>query len=211
MSVRGCTAFQWQPPTCANNIDSVEWHGGWASREYVDVYAFTYLPAHIHTCTLKTKQMVPRSLWSWTSMHKCICKLQCTSVYTHKNSHRECMGWHSCRQLQKNQDIYKAQNCMHTTQKMAEVAASIAKDHGLTCKILDLEECTKLGMGAYLGVSQGGCMCLCVSCSVLSVLTALCVWLHGLSLGACSCISVKYWMTSVVSVHVDTTHMHRYI
>ena len=42
-----------------------------------------------------------------------------------------------------------------TPKKAAELAEKLAKDKGLTCKVLGLDECTKLGMGMFLGVSQG--------------------------------------------------------
>jgi leucyl aminopeptidase len=37
---------------------------------------------------------------------------------------------------------------------MAETAAEISSEHGLQLKILEREECEKLGMGAFLGVAQ---------------------------------------------------------
>ncbi len=37
---------------------------------------------------------------------------------------------------------------------MAEVAQAMASEHGLELKILEKEECEKLGMGAFLGVAQ---------------------------------------------------------
>ncbi len=37
---------------------------------------------------------------------------------------------------------------------MAQTALAIASDHGLSIKILEQEECEKLGMGAFLGVAQ---------------------------------------------------------
>jgi len=37
---------------------------------------------------------------------------------------------------------------------MAETASAIASEHGLQLKILEREECEKLGMGAFLGVAQ---------------------------------------------------------
>ncbi|NET02389.1 MAG: leucyl aminopeptidase [Sphaerospermopsis sp. SIO1G1] len=37
---------------------------------------------------------------------------------------------------------------------MAETAQAIAQEHGLELKILEKEDCEKLGMGAYLGVAQ---------------------------------------------------------
>lgn len=37
---------------------------------------------------------------------------------------------------------------------LAETAAAIAQDHGLTLEVLERDECEKLGMGAFLGVAQ---------------------------------------------------------
>jgi leucyl aminopeptidase len=42
-----------------------------------------------------------------------------------------------------------------TPQALAETAASIASAYGLTLKVLERDDCAALGMGAYLGVSQG--------------------------------------------------------
>lgn len=42
-----------------------------------------------------------------------------------------------------------------TPERMAEEAKRVAKEGGLTIKILGLKECAKLGMGAYLAVAQG--------------------------------------------------------
>ncbi len=39
---------------------------------------------------------------------------------------------------------------------LASVAEQVAKDNGLTCTVLEEADVTKLGMGAYVGVSQGG-------------------------------------------------------
>ena len=45
-----------------------------------------------------------------------------------------------------------------TPSTMAETAASVASDFDtMTLKVLEREECEALGMGAYLGVSQGAC------------------------------------------------------
>ncbi|CAA9423436.1 Cytosol aminopeptidase PepA [uncultured Leptolyngbya sp.] len=38
---------------------------------------------------------------------------------------------------------------------LAETAEAIAHEHGLALKILEREDCEKLGMGAFLGVAQG--------------------------------------------------------
>ncbi len=40
--------------------------------------------------------------------------------------------------------------------KFAEIAADLAKDQGLACKVLDKEAMTKLGMGSFLSVADGG-------------------------------------------------------
>jgi len=37
---------------------------------------------------------------------------------------------------------------------LAETAAAIAQEHGLTLEVLEKEDCEKLGMGAFLGVAQ---------------------------------------------------------
>ena len=42
-----------------------------------------------------------------------------------------------------------------TPQALADTAATIAKEHGLTLKVLERSDCEALGMGAYLGVAQG--------------------------------------------------------
>jgi len=42
-----------------------------------------------------------------------------------------------------------------TPSRMAEVAASLAKTHGLELEVLEREQMRKLGMGALLGVTQG--------------------------------------------------------
>ncbi|MFM1797724.1 MAG: hypothetical protein RLZZ117_2 [Cyanobacteriota bacterium] len=42
-----------------------------------------------------------------------------------------------------------------TPEALAETAATLARDHGLTLKVLERADCEALGMGAYLGVAQG--------------------------------------------------------
>ena len=42
-----------------------------------------------------------------------------------------------------------------TPLNLSEIAKSIAKEHGLKAKIMDKAACERLGMGAYLAVSQG--------------------------------------------------------
>ena len=42
-----------------------------------------------------------------------------------------------------------------TPSKLADVAKEIAKETGLECKILEKDECEKLGMGSYLAVARG--------------------------------------------------------
>ncbi|MFN9621230.1 MAG: leucyl aminopeptidase [Cyanobacteriota bacterium] len=42
-----------------------------------------------------------------------------------------------------------------TPAALAEEAATIAREHGLTLKVLERDDCEALGMGAYLGVAQG--------------------------------------------------------
>jgi leucyl aminopeptidase len=42
-----------------------------------------------------------------------------------------------------------------TPAALAEAAAAIARDHGLSLKVLERADCEALGMGAYLGVAQG--------------------------------------------------------
>jgi len=54
-------------------------------------------------------------------------------------------------------DLVSAPANYITPTKLAEAAEQIAKEHGLECKILEREECEKMGMGAYLAVSQGAC------------------------------------------------------
>ncbi|MEL7050749.1 MAG: leucyl aminopeptidase [Cyanobacteria bacterium J06634_6] len=45
-----------------------------------------------------------------------------------------------------------------TPTKLADTAAEIAKDYGLTLEVLEQEDCQQLGMGAYLGVAQASDM-----------------------------------------------------
>lgn len=45
-----------------------------------------------------------------------------------------------------------------TPMALAETAAAIAADHGLTLEVLEREDCEALGMGAYLGVAQASDM-----------------------------------------------------
>lgn len=42
-----------------------------------------------------------------------------------------------------------------TPTKLADVAQQIAKETGLECKILEKDECERMGMGSYLGVAKG--------------------------------------------------------
>jgi leucyl aminopeptidase len=42
-----------------------------------------------------------------------------------------------------------------TPAALAETAATIAREHGLSLKVLERADCEALGMGAYLGVAQG--------------------------------------------------------
>ena len=42
-----------------------------------------------------------------------------------------------------------------TPQALADTAGTIARDYGLTLKVLERDDCEALGMGAYLGVAQG--------------------------------------------------------
>jgi leucyl aminopeptidase len=42
-----------------------------------------------------------------------------------------------------------------TPQALADIAAQIARDHGLALTVLERSDCETLGMGAYLGVAQG--------------------------------------------------------
>jgi len=52
-------------------------------------------------------------------------------------------------------DLVSAPANFITPTYLASVAKEIGKDHGLTCKILEKSDCEKMGMGSYLGVSQG--------------------------------------------------------
>jgi leucyl aminopeptidase len=45
--------------------------------------------------------------------------------------------------------------CYMTPSKLAEEAKSVAKKTDLTCKVLDVEQIEKLGMGSFLGVARG--------------------------------------------------------
>lgn len=45
--------------------------------------------------------------------------------------------------------------CYMTPSKLAEEAKAVAKKTDLTCKILDVEQIEKLGMGSFLGVARG--------------------------------------------------------
>jgi len=42
-----------------------------------------------------------------------------------------------------------------TPQALADTAAQIAREHGLTLTVLERDDCEALGMGAFLGVAQG--------------------------------------------------------
>lgn len=52
-------------------------------------------------------------------------------------------------------DLVGAPANVKTPIVIAHEAASIAEKYGLECTVLGAEECTKLGMGGYLGVQQG--------------------------------------------------------
>jgi len=54
-------------------------------------------------------------------------------------------------------DLVSAPANYITPTKLAEAAQQIAKEHGMECKILEREDCEKMGMGSYLAVSQGAC------------------------------------------------------
>jgi leucyl aminopeptidase len=60
-----------------------------------------------------------------------------------------CAGVELARQLVASPPNYG------TPQALAEAAATIAKEQGLTLKVLERSDCEALGMGAYLGVAQG--------------------------------------------------------
>eukprot|EP00613_Pedinella_sp_CCMP2098_P009935 CAMPEP_0171656096 /NCGR_PEP_ID=MMETSP0990-20121206/41348_1 /TAXON_ID=483369 /ORGANISM="non described non described, Strain CCMP2098" /LENGTH=576 /DNA_ID=CAMNT_0012236445 /DNA_START=119 /DNA_END=1849 /DNA_ORIENTATION=+ len=52
-------------------------------------------------------------------------------------------------------DLVNAPANVLTPESLAEVGRSLASEHGLACEILEKAEIEALGMGAYLGVSQG--------------------------------------------------------
>jgi leucyl aminopeptidase len=45
-----------------------------------------------------------------------------------------------------------------TPQKLADTAAELARDFGLSFRLLERDECEALGMGAFLGVAQGSAL-----------------------------------------------------
>ncbi len=67
-------------------------------------------------------------------------------------SHKVCQGVILAREL-----VAAPANVV-TPSALAETAAAIARDHGLTLEVLEREECEALGMGAYLGVAQASDM-----------------------------------------------------
>uniref|UniRef100_A0A7S4HC55 Cytosol aminopeptidase domain-containing protein n=1 Tax=Guillardia theta TaxID=55529 RepID=A0A7S4HC55_GUITH len=52
-------------------------------------------------------------------------------------------------------DLVGAPSNYVTPSTLAETARNIAKEHGMSCTILERDECERRGMGAYLAVSRG--------------------------------------------------------
>jgi len=65
---------------------------------------------------------------------------------------------HICDGVFLARELVNAPPNVVTPAKLAETAADIARDHGLTLEVLEKEDCEQLGMGAYLGVAQASDM-----------------------------------------------------
>ncbi|NEP61154.1 MAG: leucyl aminopeptidase, partial [Symploca sp. SIO2G7] len=63
------------------------------------------------------------------------------------------MAAHICDGVILARELVAAPPNIVTPSALAETAAAIANDHGLTLKVLEQAECEDLGMGAYLGVA----------------------------------------------------------
>ncbi len=61
----------------------------------------------------------------------------------------------TCKGVELARELVGAPANQLTPALLADTASKIAKEHNLHLKILEKEECKKLGMGAYLAVSQG--------------------------------------------------------
>jgi len=61
----------------------------------------------------------------------------------------------SCSGVELARQLVAAPPNVATPQHLADTAASIAADHGLSLSVLERADCAQLGMGAFLGVAQG--------------------------------------------------------
>lgn len=62
---------------------------------------------------------------------------------------------HVARAVMNARDLVNEPAAAMTPSALADHARAIAKEHGLTCKVLGPKECEKLGMGMFLAVGQG--------------------------------------------------------
>jgi len=60
-----------------------------------------------------------------------------------------------CNGVELARQLVSAPPNVATPQHLADTAAAIAREHGLELTVLERHDCQVLGMGAYLGVSQG--------------------------------------------------------
>jgi leucyl aminopeptidase len=61
----------------------------------------------------------------------------------------------TCAGVELARQLVAAPPNVATPQHLADTAAAIAADHGLSLQVLERADCEALGMGAYLGVAQG--------------------------------------------------------
>jgi leucyl aminopeptidase len=61
----------------------------------------------------------------------------------------------TCAGVELARQLVAAPPNVATPQHLADTAAAIASEHGLSLKVLERADCESLGMGAYLGVAQG--------------------------------------------------------
>ncbi|WP_369801700.1 leucyl aminopeptidase [Cyanobium sp. NIES-981] len=61
----------------------------------------------------------------------------------------------TCAGVELARQLVAAPPNVATPQHLADTAAAIAREHGLSLQVLERADCEALGMGAYLGVAQG--------------------------------------------------------
>jgi leucyl aminopeptidase len=61
----------------------------------------------------------------------------------------------TCAGVELARELVAAPPNVATPQHLADTAAAIARDFGITLQVLERSDCEALGMGAYLGVAQG--------------------------------------------------------